>query len=110
MAKNNHSAAPASGAPEPGGEQGPGGPPPRRLKRTRTTGDLEKLKKKVWQSISAAEEILLDEHTDNATRLRAIHALIQASTAYTRLVEFDESAQRVAELEARVAAVVDDAE
>ena len=95
------------------GEKPPGGPGPsvgtassdsitkkKKLKRVRVSGDLEKLKKKMWQTISAAEEILLDPDSDSATRLKAIHALVQAGAAYTRLVESTEQAERIAALEA----------
>ena len=74
-------------------------------KRPRKVGNLEQLKKKVWQTISTAEEIVVDPDVDHATRLRAIHALVQATGAFTRLVEFTEQSERVAKLEAEFEAV-----
>ena len=76
-------------------------PKQKKLKRVRSAGSLEKLKKKMWQTISAAEEMLLDPEADSATRLKAIHALVQAGMAYTRLVESTEQADRLDALEAK---------
>ena len=90
---------PPRGPEAPAEAPGPTGSQKKKLKRVRKAGDLEKLKKKVWQTISSAEEILLDPDSDSATRLRAIHALVQASTAYTRLIDFTEHADRIAAYE-----------
>lgn len=93
----------------PAADGGPGGGNPpvgkKGPKRTRTAGSLDKLKKKVWQSISAAEEIVVDPDVDAATRLRGIHALVQASTAYARLIEFSEQSEHIGTLEEEVAAL-----
>jgi hypothetical protein len=74
-------------------------------KRPRNVGNLEQLKKQVWQTISTAEEIVVDPDVDNATRLRAIHALVQATGAFTRLIDFTEQSERMTKLEAEFEAM-----
>lgn len=64
--------------------------------RARTTGDLERAKKRLWRAVLRASEIV--EDPDPALALKGIHALAQACGVYTKLFE-------VAELEARVAAL-----
>lgn len=60
-----------------------------------TVGDLQV---KLWRALSAADEILADRASDPALRLRALHALTQASGAYLKVLE-------TGELEARLRAV-----
>ncbi len=70
----------------------------KRRRRIRKIGSLTDARRKLWQAITSAEEVLLDDQSDALTVLKAVHAITSASTAYARLVE-------IGELEARLAAV-----
>lgn len=59
-------------------------------------GDLQALKRRLWDAVQAAHGILKSRKHDD--KLRACHALGQLSNAYVKLCE-------VADLEARVAAL-----
>jgi len=69
------------------------------LKRTRKTGDIHKLKLKVWRMILKAERIALDPDTDNVTALRAIHACVQAGASYLKILENTDLEDRIKKLE-----------
>lgn len=71
-------------------------------RRIRKVGDLGDARRKLWQAITAAEDVLLDHETDAQTLLRAVHALTQATAAYTRLVEVNELEARIEALEQRM--------
>lgn len=64
--------------------------------KTRTTGDLERAKKRLWRAVLRASEIIESEDLNLA--LRAIHALGQVTLAYAKLHE-------AADLEARLSAL-----
>ena len=68
-------------------------------KKVRKTGDVEQLKRKLWQAIVTAEGISLDAEVDAPTRLRAITALTQASMTFARLVEMTDMAGSLAKME-----------
>lgn len=68
-------------------------------KRIRKAGTLEKLKKKLWQAITTAEEVLLDEESSASQKLRAVHAITQASNVYAKLFEASELERRLEKLE-----------
>ncbi len=68
-------------------------------RRTRKTGDLTDARRKLWQALSVAEEVLLGHDTDATTLLRAVHAITQATTAYAKLIEVGELEARLSELE-----------
>ena len=54
---------------------------------------------KVRQAVNAAEDVLLDDQSDNARVLRAVHALTQASTDYANLIEVGVLEARLSDLE-----------
>ena len=69
-------------------------------RRIRKVGSLEDARRKLWQAVTCAEDVLLDDESDNVTALKAVHAITQATTAYAKLVEVGELEARLAELEA----------
>lgn len=83
----------------------------KRAKRTRALGDLDAMRRKLWQAIVTAEEAMLRaaDTGDTAATLRGVHALAQASGAFVRIVEAGEIEPRLAELEKRINAASEDA-
>lgn len=71
----------------------------RKRRRIRKVGDLAAARRKLWQAITTAEDILLDDESDTVTQLRAVHAITQATTAYAKLVEVGELEARLVSLE-----------
>lgn len=74
----------------------------RKRRRIRKVGDLTDARRKLWQAITTAEDVLLSDQTDDQLALRAVHAITQATTAYAKLVEVGELEARLAELEMRL--------
>ena len=70
----------------------------------RAVGDLESLRRKMWQAVIEAEALLLRPRASTATKVRAIHALVQAGAAYHRLLQISEIEERIRRLEAAVLA------
>lgn len=73
-----------------------------KAKRVRKTGDVEDLKRKVWQAITTAEGLFMDLEVDAPTRLRAVTAMTQASMMYARLLEMTAQAAEIERLEAMI--------
>lgn len=71
----------------------------KKRRRIRKIGDLQDARRKLWQAITTAEDVLLDNESDNAMALRAVHAISQACTSYAKLVEASELEERLAEIE-----------
>ena len=75
--------------------------PARQAKRAKAraaaVGTLADVRAKLWACIERVEA--LTEDTDNATVLRATHAMVQACGAYVKVVEVGELEGRLAELE-----------
>lgn len=69
--------------------------------RTAKPGTVTDLRRRLWQAVEAATDIVTDPEADAALRLRAVHGLTQASGSYLKLVEADEFEARLAALEAR---------
>jgi hypothetical protein len=69
-----------------------------RAKATRKAGSVTDVQEKLWDGVEAASRILADLDLDPQVRLRAIHALTQASGAYVKVLE-------ASEFEARLKAV-----
>ncbi len=61
-------------------------------------GTLTDARRKLWQAITSAEDVLLDDESDAQMVLKAAHAITSASTAYAKLIE-------IGEIEARLEAV-----
>ena len=74
----------------------------KKRRRIRKVGDLTSARKKLWQAITTAEDVLLNSQDDDHTALKAVHALTQSTQAYARLVEAEELAARLDELESTV--------
>ena len=70
----------------------------KRRRRIRKMGTLTDARRKLWQAITSAEDVLLDDQSDSQMVLKAAHAITSASTAYAKLVE-------IGEIEARLEAV-----
>jgi hypothetical protein len=68
-------------------------------KKLRKPGDLQALRRKLWQAILEAERVLLT-NADDEVVLRAVHALTQAAAAYVRLLEADDIEGRLKAVEA----------
>ena len=71
-------------------------------KRRRKPGDLQAVQRLLWTALLEAESVLLDAE-DSDQRLRAVHAVSQASGQYVKLLEVGEFEARLAELETRLA-------
>lgn len=71
----------------------------KKRRRIRKIGSIEDAQRKLWQAITAAEDVLLDDQSDSATVLKAAHAITSASTAYAKLMEVGELEARLTELE-----------
>ena len=63
------------------------------------SGDLQALKCRLWDAVTAAHGILRSRRNDD--KLRACHALGQLSNSYTRLCEVADLESRIASLESR---------
>lgn len=71
----------------------------RKRRRIRKVGDLVDARRKLWQAIITAEDVLLDHESDTVMQLKAVHAITQATTAYAKLIEIGELQARLASLE-----------
>ncbi|MEM8598471.1 MAG: hypothetical protein AAGF99_00995 [Bacteroidota bacterium] len=74
----------------------------KKRKRIRRRGSLDDALLVQWQAITTAKEVLLGSAADDATALRAVHAITQATTAYAKLLEVGELEAEVATLKDRV--------
>jgi len=74
----------------------------RATKRARKPGHLADLQRVLWHAIIEAKWVL-DQAEEPELRLRAIHALSQASGQYAKLLEIGELEARIAILEAKEA-------
>ena len=68
-------------------------------RRIRKIGDLTDARRKLWQAITTAEDVLLDDETTAEMELRAVHAITQACSAFAKLTEISELEARLTELE-----------
>lgn len=68
----------------------------------RCAGNVGDVKVRLWQAVEAACDVLADPETDPALRLRAVHAVTQATASYTRVLEAAEFEARLRALEGRV--------
>jgi hypothetical protein len=73
-------------------------------KRRRKPGDLLQLRAVLWQTIIEVEALLDTRPLSNDLVLKSAHALAQLAGSYTRLVETADLEQRLAKLEASMAA------
>lgn len=74
----------------------------KREKRRAKPGDVKDVQARVWEAVEAACAVLHDPETDNALRLRAVHAVTQAAGSYTKIIEAAEFEARLEELERKV--------
>jgi hypothetical protein len=70
-------------------------------KSARKPGDLRGLQRKLWGAILHCEDVLEAADTPEL-RLRAIHAMSQATGAYVRVLEVGELEARLTALEKRM--------
>jgi hypothetical protein len=68
-------------------------------KRPRQAGTLASLRLTLWHAVKHAEFVMTTTN-DTTTRLRAVHAITQASMAYCKLQETLDLETRLAALEA----------
>ena len=71
----------------------------KKRRRIRKIGTVTDARRKLWQAITSAEEVLLDDQSDTLTVLKAVHAITSASTAYAKLVEIGEFEKRLEAVE-----------
>ncbi len=71
----------------------------KKRRRIRKMGTITDAQRKLWQAITSAEEVLLDDQSDSQTVLKAVHAITSASTAYAKLVEIGEFEKRLEAVE-----------
>lgn len=74
----------------------------RRKKRLQRAGSVEDVRLRLWEAIEAASDLVADGEKEDALRLRAVHAITQASTAYAKLTEAVEFEARLKTLEEEV--------
>ena len=72
------------------------------IKRIRKSGDIKKLRLKMWRMVVKAEKLALDDDTKTNELIRAIHAMVQASSAYLKIVEMDDIESRITQLETKL--------
>jgi hypothetical protein len=74
-------------------------------RRRRAPGSLSQLKARLWAGIEYATG-LVEEHTaTHEIRLQALTSLVQAATAYARIVDLHEKEKELQQLEALAAQV-----
>lgn len=76
----------------------------RRTKRqaaAETAGTVSDLRLKLWRALAVATDMLDDPGSDAASKLKALHALTQASGVYLKVVEVGELEARLNALEAQ---------
>jgi hypothetical protein len=73
-------------------------------KRHHKPGNLTHLRRVLWDTILAVEELLDVRPRSTDVVLKSAHALAQLSTAYTKLMETADLEERLAKLEASLAA------
>lgn len=74
----------------------------RAAKRQRTgkkAGSAEDLRTVVWEAIGAAVDLIRDPSTNPDTRLRAVHAVTQATGSYLKIYEATEIDARLRTIE-----------
>ena len=76
-----------------------------RRKHIRKPGDLGTLKKKMWLAVVSAQDILTSDYISTDHQLRAVHALVQAGSAYGRLLERADLQEQLDTLKAEVVAL-----
>ena len=69
------------------------------VERTKETGTLQDVQKKMWSAIIRLEQIAQREGADDAGVIKATHCLIQACGQYSKLLEVGEYEARIAALE-----------
>ena len=74
----------------------------KKRRRVRKIGTLTDARRKLWQAITSAEEVLLDDQSDNLTVLKAVNSITSASTAYAKLIEVGEMQAQLDELQERL--------
>ena len=73
-------------------------------KRRGKAGNLTQSQQVLWRAITEAEDVLNDAESNQQT-LAACHAIAQACTAYSRLLQAGEIEARLTQLERQLAAV-----
>jgi hypothetical protein len=70
-----------------------------RVRPHRGLGELQDLRRKMWQAVIEAEALLIRPRASTSTKLRAVHALTQAGAAYHRLLQASDFEQRLTKME-----------
>ena len=70
-------------------------------KQIRKPGDIHAVMRLLWRALKTAE-VILDEADADEMKLRAVHAISQASGQYAKLLEIGELEARLQALEARM--------
>lgn len=68
-------------------------------KRVHQAGNMDDLRSTLWGAIAEASTIVSDTSAKPELRLRATHAITQASSAYVKLLEASEFEARLRALE-----------
>lgn len=66
-----------------------------------SAGTVADLRLKLWRALAAADDVLADRKADATLKLKALHALTQASGAYLKVIEVGELEARLTAIEAR---------
>jgi hypothetical protein len=76
----------------------------------RRAGNIQALKVEVWSAIRAASAIIADPTADADVKLKAASTLATAGGVYLRILEGSETEDRVAQMEAMMHTVLDQAQ
>jgi hypothetical protein len=66
--------------------------------RVKNVGDIHDVRSRLWEAVEAAADVVRTAE-DAATRLKGVHGVTQATTAYVKLLEAAEFESRLQALE-----------
>lgn len=74
----------------------------KQARQTRAPGDIKAVQARLWGALEAACGVLDDPESDAPLRLRAVHAVTQATATYAKVLEATEFEGRLRALEDQV--------
>ena len=75
----------------------------KRQKKAEAAGTVDDLRLKLWKALAADDDVLADAKAEPTLKLKALHALTQASGAYLKIIEVGELEARMKAIEERLA-------
>lgn len=80
-----------------------------RVPRVRKSGNIDELKARHWAAIVVASRLLKVEGASYSQQLSAIHAIVQASGSYARLLETTDLARQLTAIQKELTELKQDA-